>query len=160
MAHTPGNEVVDGSASTVVRSAPIEVFDAIADIERMGEWSPECVGCSWVSPATGPTVGARFEGHNAAKLGPITLKKWSTMSEVTACIPGQVFEFITESHSTWRYEFAKHADGTVVTESFSYPQYVGKERFLYETLGRRSKTMVGAVEATLARTKMSVEGQR
>jgi len=158
MTDATSSDIVTGSASTVIRCGPGDVFDAVADIERMGEWSPECVGGSWVSPATGPVVGAKFEGHNVAKLGPITLKKWSTTSEVTACVPGEVFEFVAEGYSTWRYEFAEHADGTQVTESFSYPQYVGREKFMYETLARRSKAMVGAVEATLVRIKAALEG--
>ena len=33
---------------------------------------------------------------NEAKLGPITLKKWTTTSEITAYEPGEVFEFVTE----------------------------------------------------------------
>ena len=72
----------------------------------MGEWSPECVACRWVGDATGPAVGAKFEGDNVAAIGPITLKRWTTTSEVVDAEPNASFEFIAEGYSTWRYEFA------------------------------------------------------
>ena len=87
--------MIEGSASTVIDLPAAEVFTAIADITRMGEWSPECVSGRWVPPATGPEVGATFEGDNAMRVGPVTLKTWTTTSEVTRCAPGEVFEFAT-----------------------------------------------------------------
>ena len=84
------------------------MFAAISDITRMGEWSPECVAGRWVAPATGPAVGAVFEGDNVAAIGPVTLKKWTTSSTVTACEPGAVFEFVAEGYTTWRYELSEN----------------------------------------------------
>jgi len=34
------NEQVTGSATTVISKPIAEVFDAISDVTRMGEWSP------------------------------------------------------------------------------------------------------------------------
>ncbi len=157
MTNDSSSDTVEGSASIIINREPAAVFAAVSDITRMGDWSPECVAGRWVAPATGPAVGAKFEGDNVAKLGPITVKKWTTTSEVTAYEPSEIFEFITANHSTWRYEFSAQDDETLVTESFSYPPYVGKAKFFYETLGRRSKSMVGALEATLARMKTTLE---
>ena len=68
----------------VVINRPIaEVFAAVADVTRIGDFSPECTGSRWVSPATGPAVGAEFEGENVAKAGQKTLKKWTNTSKVT-----------------------------------------------------------------------------
>ncbi len=102
---------VEGVASVVVRRGAADVFAAISDITRMGEWSPECVAGRWVAPATGPAVGAVFEGDNVAAVGPVTLKKWTTSSTVTACEPGAVFEFVAEGYTTWRYELSE-SDGS------------------------------------------------
>lgn len=157
MSADENQSMVEGSATVIVGVPPNDVFHAVADISRMGEWSPECVAGRWVPPATGPDVGAEFEGDNVAKLGPLTLKKWTTTSKVTECVPGEVFEFVSESYSVWRYEFAEHPEGTRLTESFSYTQYTGVQKFLYETIFRRSSGMVTAVEATLVRIKASVE---
>lgn len=153
-----GQSMVEGSAAIIVAAPPSEVFDAVADISRMGEWSPECVAGRWIPPSTEPAVGAEFEGDNVAKIGPITIKKWTTTSKITECVRGEVFEFVAEGYSTWRYEFAEHSEGTQLTESFSYPPYTGVQNFLYETVARRSKSIAGGVEATLARIKSGVEG--
>jgi uncharacterized protein YndB with AHSA1/START domain len=148
---------VQGSATTVIERPPAEVFAAISDITRMGEWSPECVAGRWVAPATGPEVGAVFEGDNVAALGPVTLKKWTTSSTVTAYDPGAVFEFVAEGYTTWRYDLAERNGATTVTESFSFPPYGGWQRFVYSTLMRRDRSMVKGMEQTLARIKASLE---
>ena len=72
-----------GTANIVVDRAPAEVWAALADITRMGQWSPECIAGRWVGGATGPAVGAKFEGDNIAKLAGRTVKKWTTTSEGT-----------------------------------------------------------------------------
>ena len=147
-----------GSASITIDRPPAEVWAAIADITRMGDWSPECIAGRWVSPATGPAVGAKFEGDNVAKLAGLTLKKWTTTSEVTACEPGVCFEFVASGLTTWRYDFAPAGDGdrTTVTESFSY-EPKGAQGFFYETLLRRSKGMTKGMQRTLARVKSTLE---
>ena len=148
---------VRGSASVVIDRPASEVFEAISNITRMGEWSPECVAARWVAPATGPEVGAVFEGDNVAAAGPVTLKKWTTSSEVTACEPGAVFEFVAEGYTTWRYDLTEHDGVTTVTESFSFPPYDGWQKFVYSTLMRREGSMVKGMEKTLARIKASLE---
>jgi hypothetical protein len=110
-----------------------------------------------VSPATGPAVGAVFEGDNVAALGPVTLKKWTTSSTVTACEPGEVFEFVAEGYTTWRYALSERNGATTVTESFSYAEYEGWQKLLYSTLMRRDRSMVKGMEQTLARMKAALE---
>ena len=148
---------VTGEASTVINCPATDVFAAISDITRMGEWSPECVAGRWVPPATGPAVGAVFEGDNVAAAGPVTLKRWTTSSTVTACEPGAVFEFVAEGYTTWRYELTEADGTTTVRESFSFPPYEGWQRFVYSTLMRRERSMVKGMEKTLARIKASLE---
>lgn len=151
------SDLVTGSASVIIARPPAEVFDAISDVTRMGEWSPENTGARWVDGATGPALGARFEGDNEAKLGPITLKRWTTTSEVTAYEPGALFEFVAEGYTTWRYEFETAGEGTRVTESVSYPPYRGWQRFAYETVARRSSAIVTDMQRTLDQLKASLE---
>ena len=149
--------VVHGSASTIIRRPAAEVFAVVSDITRMGEWSPECVAGRWVPPATGPEIGAVFEGDIVAAVGPVTLKKWTTSSEVTACDPGTAFEFVAEGYTTWRYELTEHDGATTLTESFSFAPYEGWQHFVYSTLMRREGSMVKGMEKTLARIKASLE---
>lgn len=146
-----------GSATIVVDRPVAEVFAAVSDIARMGEWSPECVACRWGDGVEGPSVGATFQGDNVAKIGPITAKRWTTTSEVTAYEPNALFEFVAEGYSTWRYEFEAREGSTAVTESFSFPPPAGVQKFLYETVLRRSRSMVKGMDATLARIKQTLE---
>lgn len=149
--------MTEGTASIVIDRPVGEVFDAITDVTRMGEWSPECTAGRWVAPATGPAVGAEFEGDNLAQLGPITLKRWTTTSEVTACTPNEVFEFVASGYTTWRYEFEAGDGSTTVTESFSHEPYSGFQGFLYGTLMRRQSAMVKGMQQTLERIKATLE---
>jgi uncharacterized protein YndB with AHSA1/START domain len=150
-------ERVTGSATATIAAPIAEVFAAVTDVTRMGEWSPECVACRWVGDATGPAVGAKFEGDNVAKIGPITLKRWTTTSEVVDVEPNTSFEFVAEGYSAWRYEFAEQGGTTTVTESFSYPPYVGWQKWVYGRLLNRQKDMIKGMQATLERIKQSLE---
>ena len=146
-----------GSASVVIDRDPATVFALISDVTRTGEWSPECVGGRWVGDATGPVVGAKFEGDNALVIGGMTLKRWTTTSEVTACVPGERFAFVAEEYTTWRYELEPVGSGTRVTESFDFTAASATQRFLYETVVRRPASMVKGMQKTLDRMKSHLE---
>lgn len=150
------SELSTGTASVLVRRSPDVVWAALSDVTRMGEWSPECIACRWVDGATGPAVGASFEGDNVATVGGRVMKRWTTTSTVAACEPGTVFEFVAEGYTTWRYEFAAEGDGTRVTETFSYAPK-GFQGFVYETLLRRGSMMTKGMQATLDRAKAVIE---
>ena len=149
--------MVQGSASTVINRPTSEVFDAVSDVTRMGEWSPECTGGRWVAPATGPAVGAKFEGDNIAKIGPITLRRWTTTSEVTDYVPNELFGFVVEDYTTWRYELKDHAGATSITESFSHQPREGWQKFVYDTVARRSNALTRGMQQTLTRMKETLE---
>ena len=149
--------MLTSSTTTVIRRPAADVFAAVADITRMGEWSPECTAGRRVAPATGPALGAHFEGDNTAKMGPITLKKWTTTSEVTEYVPNQVFEFFAEGYTSWRYEFVERDGSTSVTESCSYAPSEGWKKFAYETVLRRPQVVARGMEQTLARLKTALE---
>lgn len=85
----PADErLVGGSVTVHVHAPPERVYALVADITRMGEWSPECVRCRWVKGATGPVVGARFRAVNRRGFF-----RWSNTPEVIAADPGQEFAF-------------------------------------------------------------------
>jgi hypothetical protein len=99
-------------------AAPAEkVWNLVADLPRMGEWSPENQGGSWVKGSTGPALGATFKGHN--KNG---FRRWSSMCTVVVCDPGKVFEFAVTAGllgvANWRYELEETETGCRVTESW------------------------------------------
>jgi uncharacterized protein YndB with AHSA1/START domain len=144
-----------GTASTHIACPPEVVWAAIADVTRMGEWSPECVAARWVG-TSGPAVGASFEGDNEARVGTRVVKRWTTTSVVTACEPAAVFEFLASEYTTWRYEFSTDGTGTRVVETFSY-EPKGFQGFMYDTVLRRRAAMTKGMQATLARVKSVLE---
>ncbi|MEV3924076.1 SRPBCC family protein [Actinomadura coerulea] len=88
---------------SVVAAAPArDVYAAVADPRRMGEWSPE-VFATWVrGRAVGP--GTRFVGFNR-----IGWRVWFTTCQVSAAVPGEVFAFRVSSFGVpvalWGYRF-------------------------------------------------------
>ena len=63
-------------SKSVVIEAPAErIYALVADLPRMGEWSPECRQVQWLEGSSGPAEDARFVGHNQG--GPRGLMKWS-----------------------------------------------------------------------------------
>src|ERR1700675_2067194 len=103
-----------GDEATIeVAVAPDRLWGLIADVTRMGEWSPECRRCEWADGAVGPEAGARFIGHNRQGL-----LRWSRVCEITASDPGREFAFRTffkgAESTRWRYRFEPTPTGTMV----------------------------------------------
>ena len=57
-------EQFQASASVEVACTPLAAWGLVTDIERIGEFSPECIDARWIDGSTGPSEGARFEGTN------------------------------------------------------------------------------------------------
>jgi hypothetical protein len=144
------------SVSLLIAAPADDVWAAIADVTRMGEWSPECVAARWVGDATGPAVGAEFEGDNEARVAGRVVKRWTTTSVVTACEPGRTFAFVAEKYTTWRYELVAEGASTRVTESFEYVAS-GLMGTLYDTVLMRPRLMTSGMQRTLERIKDALE---
>ena len=108
------------SEQLVIDAAPKRLYDMVADLPRMGEWSPECQRVEWEGGATGPAEGARFVGHNRG--GPRGLIRWSRRGRVLTADAGREFAFATEEggreSTIWRYRFETVDGGTRVIESY------------------------------------------
>ena len=67
---TDGGQIADevtgltAAAEQVVAARPELVWDLVADITRVGGWSPECIRPAWLAEPGRPQLGARFTGHN------------------------------------------------------------------------------------------------
>lgn len=108
-----------------IDASPQTVYGLISDINRMGDWSPESVRCSWAKGATGPAIGARFKARNKGGRGPA----WYNTPKVTAAEPGHEFAFNRSGPGigsyTWRFVMEPTATGSRVTESFDAEQPLG-----------------------------------
>ena len=105
---------VDVTVEATIPASPEAVYDLIADIPRMSEWSPETTATEWIKGSSTAVEGARFKGTN--RLGKAS---WSTKPVITEAERGAAFEFKVPGKSgpTWRYEFTSVPGGTRVIES-------------------------------------------
>jgi hypothetical protein len=147
--------------SVEVDAAPDVVYDLIADMPRMGEWSPECTAVEWTGGASGPAVGARFLGRN--KTGPRGLITWSRKGRVLVADRGREFAFVTEEGGkegvVWRYRLTRSGDRTVVTESYEVHKIPVWARVLDVPTNRHSQLLAGMTH-TLAKLKTAAEAVR
>ena len=144
--------------SREIKASPEEVWAAVSDVTRMGEWSPECHTCSWNEGFDGPTVGAMFTGHN--KNGDF---EWSTECEVTASVPGEVFAFDGVfgdlRFAKWAYRITPTDGGALVTETWDEgrpPEVIEFTTGISGVADRASHNQQG-MEATLARLAAALE---
>jgi hypothetical protein len=150
--------LTEDSAETVVSAAPERLYGLVADLPRMGEWSPECRHVEWEDGANGPAVGATFVGHN--KGGPRGLMKWSRRGRVLVADTGREFAFVTEEggheSTVWRYRFEAVDGGTRVTESYEVKRIPTWARIV-DIPTNRARELVEGMEHTLTKLKATAE---
>lgn len=102
--------------SAVVDGTPEQVYAMVADVTRMGEWSPICRSCWW-DTGDGPNVGSWFTGRNE-----VSGRTWETRSQVVAAEPGRAFSWeVGDGLVRWSYTFAPAGEGrTEVTETWTF----------------------------------------
>jgi uncharacterized membrane protein len=144
---------------SVVIEAPAErIYALVADLARMGDWSPECQKVEWLDGSVGPTEGATFIGHNRG--GPRGLMKWSRRGRVVTAAPGHEFAFVTEEGgregTEWRYRLEALEGATRVTESYRVGWIPMWARIL-DVPTNRAQELRDAMQHTLERLKEAAE---
>lgn len=108
----------DVEVSRVISATPERVYELVSDLPRMGEWSPENNGGTWLGGITTPTVGSKFKGKNAHGW-----RRWSTLATVVVADPGKEFTFDVTSTgmklARWGYRLEAVEGGTKVTEAWT-----------------------------------------
>jgi uncharacterized protein YndB with AHSA1/START domain len=109
-----------GNATIEIAAPPEAVYLLLSNIERIGEFSPECVRAEWHDGVTAPHAGARFTGHNERGAG-----AWSVECRVLRAMPGEEWafkaNFASPTPTTWRYLLERTPGGCTVTESWDAP---------------------------------------
>ncbi len=134
------------------------IYDMVADITRMGEWSPICKEGWWESGA-GPEVGAWFVGKNV-----LPERTWETRSLVVVADPGKEFAFtVGGSITRWSYRFEDVVGGCEVTETWNLldggVEYF-HEKFAGEAdaqIAERERLAREGIPVTLAAIKLVAE---
>jgi hypothetical protein len=141
-------------------AAPADlVYSLVADLPRMGEWSPECDRVTWRGGATCAAAGAQFIGHN--KAGAV---RWMTQGEVVVAEPGRHLAFeITFGPlkiARWAYVIAPgDADpsGCTVTEEWTDRRPGWYRGPADRALGSRLKINRRGMVKTLANLRLAAE---
>ncbi|EHR63318.1 SRPBCC family protein [Saccharomonospora cyanea] len=116
---------METACDIVVEADPGRLWELVTDIEVPARFSPELRRVRWLDGATGPALGARFEGHNRSEV----LGEWRTESHVVACEPPKVFAWATvdpdgrfggddvdpaQPMSTWYFELQPRDGGVLL----------------------------------------------
>ncbi|MBY0389051.1 MAG: SRPBCC family protein [Mycobacterium pseudokansasii] len=146
-----------GRESIDISAPPDPVYDLIADVTRMGEWSPECYRCEWLDGVSTAAPGARFRGYN--RLG---LMRWERTAVVGTAERGREFSFTTvndgagREETRWTYSMEPTPSGTLLTESFEF-LWCSVVTRLAEAAIPRGRQMDRGIQETLRRIKKAAE---
>lgn len=143
----------------LVINAPAEsIYDLIADLPRMGQWSPECKGAEWTGGTIGAAGGATFIGHNQG--GPLQLFRWSRRGRVLTADRGRELAFVTDEggreSTVWRYRFEPAEGGTLVTESYEV-KWIPVWARIIDVPANRYRDLQNAMRRTLMQLKDAAE---
>ncbi len=147
-----------GEVRAHIDAPPEKVWALLANLEQMGQWSPECYRVRWLDGASSPaTPGARFKGWN--RFG---WMRWSMTCQVQTAEPGRELAFSTIQRERelvrWRYRFEPANAGTDLIESFQVIWLPLTARLAEDVLMRdRDRRREEAMRATLSRIKNLAE---
>lgn len=152
----PEDAIVMRETSIDIEASAEVVYDLVADITRMGEWSLESTGGSWTQG--NGKVGDWFAGTN--KSGD---NEWTRECEVAAADPGRDFTFVVggveHNRTWWSFEMTPHGDdGTQLTQRW---WIVNKSpallEFSDEQIAQRVTLTEQMLESTVADVKKAAE---
>ncbi len=145
-----------------IDAPPSAVWALLADMRRMGEWSPTCTGAQWPAGTREPAVGMRFQGTNRNDWHhwrtTVTIVAANPERELTWCV-----SFLGFSVSQWGYRLEPlPGGGTRLTETWrdlrTSPITHFKPLILAVNGARDVAGMVEAnIHATLAQLKKAAE---
>ncbi len=144
------------SATIDVQAPPAAVWAVVSDLERMGEWSPQCKTMKVLGGE--PKLGTRT--INVNKRGPVM---WPTTAKVVRFEPERRLAFrVTENHTIWSYELEPTETGTRVIERREAPGgTTAVSDFLIRLAFGGQRSFDGELErgmnATLAKIKAAAE---
>jgi uncharacterized protein YndB with AHSA1/START domain len=146
-----------GEATVRIEASPEAVYDLVADITRMPEWSPETYKADWRPGWTSAVSGARFRGWN--KMGVL---RWFTDPVIDVADRGKELAFTTGMFgrgrfTTWRFRMAPaDGGGTDLTESWEEVGSIPVFSKLFVT-DKRKEQLLSGMQQTLARIKAAAE---
>ncbi len=150
------------TVSTEIAASPATLWPLITDIELPARFSEEFQGATWVPPATGPALGAAFEGTNRHPL----IGEWTVTCSVAVYEPERAFGWDPGGpdapFTTWR--FTLDPQGETTTLSFTAQMGLGpsgmtpaidaqpdyEEKIVAQRLGEWRANMLATIEGIKA----------
>ncbi|CAM3684157.1 SRPBCC family protein [Tsukamurella ocularis] len=141
-----------------IAAPPAAVWEAVGDVRRMPEWSPQVVSVRLRAPEDDIRLGSRFTNLN--RLGEL---EWVTHGEIVRHEPERDLAFrIAENYVVWSFALTPDDDHTVLTQRRETPD--GISRFSLDLTeshlgGQEAFTalMLDGMEQTLAGIRSSAE---
>lgn len=106
------------AVEVVVVASPEAVVAIVHDVTRVGEWSRECVGATWLGGATAAAPGVRFRGRNRNGRW-----AWGRLCEVLEVSPSGIAwktvpTRLFPDSCEWRIDVQPHESGARIVQSF------------------------------------------
>ncbi|MFE4498763.1 SRPBCC family protein [Rhodococcus sp. NPDC056743] len=143
-------------ASIDINASPQDVWAIVADLQRMGEWSPQCKKMKVIG-------GTVREGAKTVNINRKGLLVWPTTSKVVRFEPNKSVAFrIAENRTIWSYNLEATETGTKLTERREAPTGTSQvSQFLVKTVFGGNDSfeveLVKGMNATLNRVKKEAE---
>jgi len=155
-------ERVSSTSEIIEINAPSNsIWNAVSDVTRVPEWSPECVKVDWENVPKKNLVGSKFIGFN--KRGWI---RWRGYCEVVAATPEKTFSYNVKPlrwlhpMSRWTWDITEKLEGGVkVKLSCEACYYTILGRMVFGTLEKRMAQVSKDMGVTLNRLKSSLENK-
>lgn len=139
-----------------VAAPPAVVWEAVGDVRRMPEWSPQVTSVRLPTPEDDIRLGTRFTNLN--RLGDL---EWVTHGEIVRHEPAREIAFrIAENYTIWSFTLTADGAGTLLTQRRETPD--GISRFSLDLTDRHlggqeafTTLMLEGMEQTLAGIRTS-----
>ena len=143
-----------------ISASPETVYGLVADVTRMGDWSPETTSCRWSRKGGGLEVGARFRGTNRNRW-----HRWVTLCRVTAAEPDREFAFDSKlvfPIANWAYRIESIESGCLVTETWTDRRNAVFRRLGWMADGVRDRAVHNeeGMKRTLERLAIAAESEQ
>jgi hypothetical protein len=146
----------------------------ISDVQRIGEFSPECVAAWWVPGYPMAAVGGRFEGRNRVCDGD-DAEDWIRICEVVVFDPPREFAWTVGDRfdgtpaTRWAFRLGPHPLGCMIRQQFRhYPDGLSGLRLFAQAhptraaqlIAMRQRDLSHAMMTTLQRMSVVLTGQQ
>jgi hypothetical protein len=153
------------AAEVEVSCSAGEAWDLVSNVERIGEFSPECVQAWWVADRPARAVGGRFEGRNR-KVDADGIREWIRPCDVLVWQPGRQFSWAVGDRydgtpaSLWTISIKPGSSGVVLSQEFRHvPDGLSGLRHWAEADPERAADEVAARTADLERGMATTLGR-